>query len=106
MINLVTLDRAKLHLRIALSNDDSNQDIMNKIAEASDIVMDYIKKKTVPEEWVKSYSPELYEVPPLIQAAVLLVMGELYLNREASVVNVLNDSMGRLLNRYRDPSIA
>lgn len=106
MINLITMDTAKLHLRIPLSNNDSNQDIMNKIAQSSAIVMDYLKKSTVPESWVKTYSPEVYDVPPLVVAAVCLVLGELYMNREASVVDVLNDNMGRLLWRYRDPTIA
>lgn len=104
MIALVTLIQAKTHLNIL--NSDHDADITFKIAQASEIVTDYIKVKVVPDEWTIGTSPQTYDVPALIQAAVLLVVGELYFSREASIANVLSPAVMSLLERYRDPAIA
>ncbi len=49
-MNLVTLERAKVHLS-ELPNE-RNDDIDSKVAEASDIIMDYLKLDDVPDEWI------------------------------------------------------
>lgn len=104
MILLVSLAAAKTHLRVL--STDHDYDIELKIGMASDIVLDYIKNRTVPTEWIIGTSPITYDIPALIQAAVLLVVGELYFSREASVANVLSPAVMSLLERYRDPAIA
>lgn len=107
MIDLVTLNQAKDHLRIVLTDTQHDTDVQFKIAQASEIVMDYIKRSVVPDEWtVSSVSPISYSIPALVQAATLLVVGELYFNREASTADVLSTAVMNLLERYRDPALA
>lgn len=103
MIDLVSLAKAKLQLRIEGTERDA--DIAMKIAQASAIVMQYYKKTAVPDEWYGvSSSPATITVPADIEAATLLVLGELYENREASIANVLSDSVKALIPR--DPTLA
>ena len=45
-------------------------------------------------------------VPGNVQAAVLLVLGELYENREASMSNPISDSVVALLVGFRDPTFS
>lgn len=104
MISLVSLTEAQDHLRVR--NPAATDDITLKISIASDILMDYIKRKEPPEEWQTSDSPITYVVPPLIKGVCLLILGELWMGREASIANVLPDNLCRLLDRYRDPSFA
>lgn len=106
MTDLVTLTQGKLHLNIVLTDTSHDTDIAFKISQASEIVMDYIKVKVVPDEWTVNTSPVFYEIPALIQAATLLVLGELYFNRESSVANIISPAIEALLARYRDPAIA
>ena len=103
-MDLVTLDQAKMQLRIEDSLHDA--DIQMKIAQASAIVVDYLKYETVPpEDWLTG-SPPVVDVPELIQAATLLVISELYNNRETSTVNVISNAFVALLDRQRDPALA
>jgi len=104
LISLVRLQEAKDHLRV--TNTAADTDIALKIEIASEILMDYIKRKEPPEEWMTDDSPITYVVPPLVKGACLLILGELYMNREASVANVLPERLCALLERYRDPSFA
>lgn len=105
MINLITLQQAKTQVRV--TDDAKNYDIEQKVAQASAIVMNYIKKTTVPEEWVNnSTSPITYEIPADIQMATLLVVGELYMNRESGAVNIFSDSLKDVLAQYWDPALA
>jgi hypothetical protein len=104
MVDLVSLTEGKTHLRITNSNADA--DIALKITIASEILMDYLKRAEPPEEWATADSPVTYVVPALVKGACLLILGELYMNREASVANVLPERLCALLERYRDPSFA
>lgn len=100
---LVDMTRAQLHVRNLFEDQD---DLSFKLSAASAIVMDYLKMKSVPESWMSNTSPITYDVPFNIQAATLLVLGELYENREASSSNPLSETVMLLLERYRDPALA
>jgi len=102
---LVTLESAKQHLLVDHDHDDAL--ISSKVEEASGIVLDYLKLSSVPAAWEGGTgSSGGSGVPPLIQSATLLMVGELYKNREASGVNVLSEGAKALLHRQRDPAMA
>lgn len=94
---LITIERAKRHLRI----DDNNLDVevTDQIESASAIVIDYLKiNQTVVDEW------ELNGTPPLVAAAILLVLGELFKERESGS-DPLSKGVKNLLHRLRDPAL-
>jgi hypothetical protein len=93
MASLVTLIEAKAHLRVLASDQDT--DITAKALAASDIVIDYIKRPD--HEWTDA------DAPPLIKAAILLVLGNLFFEREGAMIT---DGVKSILHRYRDPALA
>lgn len=101
---LITVAQAKAHQRITATNEDTDIDL--KVSLASEIVMDYLKRADIPEEWIENHSPRTYDIPFVVQAATLLVFGELYENREAAVVNALSEPVMALLERFRDPAFS
>lgn len=95
MAALVTLDEVKQRLR--LDFDDEDSDVTAMAEEATDIVVGYIKQPD--HEWTD-------ETAPLrIKAAILLVVGRLYEDREGKEA-VLTDAVRALLHRDRDPALA
>ena len=70
---LVSLSMAKEHLRI--THNEENGPIQDKLDAAEDIVMDYIGLASASPTWDDT------NVPPRIQAAVLLVLGDLWEHR-------------------------
>lgn len=102
---LVTLQQAKDHLQ--MDHDAADADITLKIELASDIVLGYLKLASIPLDWIggTGASP-VVEVPPRVKAATLLVVGELFKNREASVNDSLSAAVMSLLHRDRDPAFA
>lgn len=104
--SFVTLNQAKDHLRQYESYDDA--DIQLKIEQATAIILDFLKLSGVPDSWNSDSASESPGggVPPLIQAATLLVLGELFKNREASAADLLSPGIKDLLRRYRDPALA
>lgn len=105
-MKLVGLPRAKAHLEITHAYRDDV--ISDAIEEASEIVLDYIKDRENKNEWTEE------TVPALIRAAVLLVLGSLWKNREGGggegdsidAPNPLGIEVQRILHRYRDPALA
>lgn len=93
MVALVTLAEAKDHLRI--DDDDQDADINSKRLAASAIVIDYIKRPL--HGWTEETAP------PLIKSAVLIMLGELFANREAAD---LPPGAKAILYRQRDPALA
>ncbi len=93
MVALVTLAEAKAHLRVL--NTDHDTDITMKMGQASDIIIDYIK--TPDHGWTDSTAPNL------IKAAILLVLGTLFDEREGAGIP---DGVKDILWRYRDPALA
>lgn len=85
MVMLVSLEQAKLHLRADTGDGDS--DILLKIQAASAIVLNYIKHDGA--EFIDSSGQVITDssgnpigVPADIQAAVLLMLGYLYKDRD------------------------
>jgi len=103
MIDLITLEEAKAHLRETGSNADA--DIEQKIFTASAILFDYLKIDPDASPLSVPWGIE-NETPGVIKAAVCLMVGELYRNREAKDSDVLSDHVKRLLHRRRDPALA
>lgn len=102
MISLVSLAAAKSHLRV--DGTDHDFDIETKIAQASDMVMARLKYATVPDEWTVNSSPVTYDIPYRVHAYTLLIVGELYHAREASVFNI--EAILKLLDNDRMPTLA
>lgn len=102
---LVTLFQVKEHLRVTI--DDEDADLQGKLEMASAIILDFLKLSGLPDAWNgESDDSPGTGVPPLVQSATLLVVGELYKNREASAADLLSPGIKDLLRRYRDPALA
>lgn len=94
MAALVTLQQAKEHLRV--TSDAENTDIDLKVDQASAIILTYMKSQAV-----AGWSDGTVTVPGNVEAAVLIVMEDLYERRPINW-----DSVGRLLVGMRDPAVA
>lgn len=114
MFSLITLSEAKSHLRVDVddgSTDPSdvkiNADVQLKLDAACAIIMNYLKLSSLPDAWNEpAGSPAGTGVPPLVKSATMLVLGELYRNREAPTADVLSTAVKAMLERYRDPTLA
>lgn len=105
MIELVTMAEAKAHINEVSTDRDG--DIGLKILMASGIVMEHMKLDDPPDEWeVADTSPAEYDIPWKVRAATLIVFAELFINREASIANVLSQTVKDLLYSRRDPTLA
>lgn len=93
MAALVTLAEAKAHLRILSTDQDGL--IGTQANAATDIVIDYIKRPD--HGWTDGTAP------PLVKAAILLVLGGLFAEREGATIT---DGVKSILHRYRDPALA
>lgn len=85
---MINLAEAKLHLRVDQSEEDAAIQQMMEAAEVS--VMDYLNLDTLPE------------APP-VAAAMLMLIGALYENRESVTDKPVSESVlfTRLLAPYR-----
>lgn len=107
MINLVTLEEAKEHLRVDHDADDS--DIQLKIAGVSAVILDYLKDaadKIIDDNGQPIESTELYRV----KIAVLLLLGILYKDRDGELMSqwrlgFLPDSVTALIYSLRSPTV-
>lgn len=113
MAALITLDGAKAHLRVDSTDDDA--DITSKIDQATDIIMNYIKKTfgTVTPDDPSIVDWDENTVPGTIKAAVEIRLSILYDDRGSATLDNPNVAMGyltpaetALLHRWRDPAIA
>jgi hypothetical protein len=103
---LVSLTKAKTHLRVSGSAQDA--DIQDKIYQASSIILDYLKLDEPPIAWYDHTTTGLEppdEMPRLVEAATLLVLSELHSKRETAS-DPLSKSVKDLLRRLRDPALA
>jgi hypothetical protein len=99
MATLITIEQAKQQLRIDF--DDQNADLQMKMEQASDIIVDYLKKP--------DHGWNTETVPKTVQAAILLVLTALFDDRDGSGEGdyiTPNGPVARLLARHRDPAIA
>lgn len=115
MIGLVTVDEAKRHLRIDDDSGSDDSDIEMKIYAASRAVLNYISQSD--PDFLDSFgepfedSSGSVDIPFDVKAATLLLLGDLYKERDA--VNTaewehgyLPKSVLSLLYPYRMPSLA
>lgn len=97
MVALVTIGDVRDRLRIDASDDDFDVQAMTE--QATDIVVDYLKKPD--HSWTSETAP------PRIKAAILLVVGRLYMDREGQLEGgILSEAVKALVYRDRDPAIA
>lgn len=100
--SFITLSQACAHLRVDLPSSDDDSDIQDKMDQACDIIRDYLHVHD------SDYTGVLLEegtAPPRVVAAALLVLGELYRNRE-NESDPISPGVVRLLSRTRDPVVA
>lgn len=96
---LITVDQAKLHLRIDADTAEHDELLELVVPMASAIVLDYLKRDAA--SWqTTAGAPE--DVPGPVQAATLLVMEALV----DGVDEPLSQPVKNLLHRYRDPALA
>src|SRR5262245_47955261 len=109
---LVTLAQAISHLKLPIDEaatppDPRLADLTLKLAAAEGIILDYLK--TPHPEWTDET-----DTPPLVQAAILLELGELWRFRGDDIDSqaapqtdgYLSPTITNLLRRLRDPAYA
>jgi len=98
---LVTLQRAKTHLRV--TDNAHDDDITQKMTAASDEIVKYLKGQA-DATWDVVANP----VPPAVEQAILLLLGDYFWNRGDDMDKDANSwaAIGRLLVTWRDPALA
>lgn len=107
MTMLVTLDQALRHLRLGTDDGGSDEDhpdadeVELKAEHASEIVRDYCTHEDK-GDWTDE------DVPASVQAAVLVVLSDLWEHRAGSSSEdvFLSVAVKSLLTKYRDPTLA
>lgn len=112
---MISFGDAKNHLRVDFDDENENADITAKLLLARAIIADYLGIPTYPPELVAedfategeflTASEKAAQAASVADAATLLVLGELYANRE-SPSDPLSKSVKALLERLRFPGIA
>lgn len=100
MMPVVTLDQVKKHLRLCLNDAEENDHLDLIISAAVSHASQYIDR---PIPWTDQ-AGELVPVPPDVKAAILLIIGDLYENREGQFVGVQvaeNQTVQNLLHFHR-----
>lgn len=124
---LVPLSYMAIHVPVF---PEKEADLSSKLYVVNSMVMNHLKLTDFPEEWLVQDSeasppvdidydpadativanddspPLIYRVPGAIQAAVILMVTELYQSRESSTANLFSRTVLDLLSPYRDPTIA
>jgi hypothetical protein len=113
MVMLVSLQQAKDHLRV--DNSDGDNDLTLKIHAASGVVLNYIRNGA--DIFTDSAGDPILDsndnpigIPYEVQAATLLMLGYLYVNRDADPDKayshgMLPNDVTALLYPYRVPSL-
>ncbi|MDG5498965.1 head-tail connector protein [Marinobacter sp. BGYM27] len=99
-MSVMTLEQIKHHLRLELDDESQDAHLENLSEAAEDYAAQYIGQ-SIP--WKDSEGEDV-PVPASIKAALLLVIGDLYENREAQIVGTIradNPAVERLLHFYR-----
>ena len=100
---IVSLADAKTHLRVDGAAEDGFIELLLGAAEGA--VAQYLNR---PLPWQGADGAEV-PVPPAVKVAILLILGDLYANREASVVGATvaaNPTVDRLLWPHRVVCVA
>lgn len=107
---LVSLKQASDHLRLDLdltggiTLDSSIDELTLKIAQATAIIVDYLKKSSESPPWAPALKDQ-----PVVQAATLLTLSALWDDRNGTGDGDYlseNGAIARLLRRMRDPTMA
>lgn len=96
----MTLDQVKKHLRLCLNDAEENDHLDLITSAAVSHASQYIDR---PIPWADE-SGELVPVPPDVKAAILLIIGDLYENREGLIVGTIvatNPAVQNLLHFHR-----
>lgn len=97
---VVTLNQVKNQLRLC-PNDEHENDHLELLTQAAvSHVSQYLDR---PVPWADK-DGELVPVPPDVQAAILLIISDLYENREGQFVGITaseNETVQNLLHFYR-----
>ncbi len=96
----MTLDQVKKHLRLCPNDAEENDHLDLIISAAVSHASQYIDR---PIPWADE-SGELVPAPPDVKAAILLIIGDLYENREGQFVGVQvaeNQTVQNLLHFHR-----
>lgn len=109
---MISLDQAKWHLRIVGNDDDA--ELGQKLNMAQSIVMQYIGDLRGDHLLLDpSDDPAAVQIDArrlkhqdAIKAGILLVLGELWANREASTANPLSESVRVILQPAREVPLA
>ncbi|WP_291986378.1 head-tail connector protein [Candidatus Accumulibacter sp. ACC007] len=113
---MIYLTEARRHLRIDGTQDDA--EIEQKLLVAKTLVVAYIGYQYGDYEDLVDLSYELVHADPqspaarrlrhieTLDAAILLVLGDLWQNRESGSGNPLSASVVNLLNLFREPTYA
>ena len=97
---VVTLNQVKNHLRLCPSDADENNHLELLISAAVSHASQYLDR---PIPWADK-DGEPVPVPPDVQAAILLIIGDLYENREGQFVGIAvseNQTVQNLLHFHR-----
>lgn len=97
---VVTLSQVKSHLRLCPSDADENNHLELLISAAVSHASQYLDR---PIPWADK-DGEPVPVPPDVQAAILLIIGDLYENREGQFVGIAvseNQTVQNLLHFHR-----
>lgn len=104
MASLISLERAKDHLRVY--GDDEDSEIYLKAEEASSIVLDRCNSTA----WWRAITPTwtVDTVPPAVRSAMLLLLTHLYEHRgdDMGEDERLWAAVDRLIAMHKDPVVA
>lgn len=108
-MSILSLQEAKDHIQPG--SQDADGDLQAKLDAAEAIVLDYINTtawwRAITATWVDSET-----LPPLVRAAILLQLGELYrfrgddINGPVQTAGDLSPVVTNILRRYRDLVVA
>ena len=103
---MISIDTAKQHLRVDGSDEDGL--IQLYVEAATQAACDYLGRKVYADQDALDADPDAGEhamvITPSIRAAVLLILGDLYANRErhtSSITSVVLDRAQALLRPHR-----
>ena len=97
-MSVVDLDRAKQHLRVDFPDEDA---LIEALIPAAVGHVSTLIHRSIP--WKDEAGAEV-DVPSPVVSAILLVLGDLYVNREAQSTGkalVENQTVNRLLSPYK-----
>lgn len=106
---LITVEQARGQVNLDHNLDD---DVLNeKRAEASDIILDYLKVDVSDGSfnWVDNLGEPTENIPGCVVAATKLVLGGMYENRDGDVwrsPQPISQAVIDILMRSRDPAMA